>query len=104
MTREERKETLHDLWQKAKMLFALWKAVRSGQVISMDVELRGGVLLDHDLVHFGMPHYGSNAKPLRGLIDYEPIEDDDYAVFAVTHMDGIEILQIYDNCKSEDGE
>lgn len=96
MTRAERKEALRDLWRKARMLFALMRAVWSGQVISMDVELRGSVLLDRGFWNLGTPRWWSRTW-LRD--DRDAVhENDDFEgrpiLFLVTHMDGIEILQI----------
>ena len=106
MSREERKEALRDLWQKAKMLFALWKAVQSGQVISMDVGLRGSVLLDHGFWNFGTPRWWSRTW-LRD--DFDAVHEDDNfegrpILFLVTHMDGVEIVQVEDDDAPEDGE
>ena len=98
MSREERKEALRDLWRKAKMLFALWKAVQSGQVISMDVELRGSVLLDHGIEKFG-------GRLAGNVMEAESAEDEDGPfAFLVAHMDSIEILQIDETYTPEDGE
>ena len=98
MTREKRKEALRDLWRKARMLFALWRAVRSGQVISMVVELRGSVLLDHGIGKFG-------GRLAGNVMETEPAEDEDGPfAFIVARMDGIEILQIDETYTPEDGE
>ena len=106
MTREKRKEALRDLWRKVRMLFALWRAVRSGQVISMDVELRGSVLLDHGFWSFGTPRWWSRTW-LRD--DFDAVHEDDNfegrpILFLVAHMDSIEILQIDETYTPEDGE
>ena len=88
MTREERKEALRDLWQKTRMLFALMRAVWSGQVITVDVELQGNVLLDHGIEKFG-------GRLAGNVMETEPAEDEDGPfAFLAARMDGIEILQI----------
>lgn len=96
MTREERKEALRDLWQKTRMLFALMRAVWSGQVITVDVELRGNVLLDHGIEKFG-------GRLAGNVMETEPAEDEDGPfAFLAARMDGIEILQIDETYTPED--
>ena len=43
----------NNLWRTARMLLVLGKAVLTGQAISMNVELRGNVLLNHGIEKFG---------------------------------------------------
>ena len=106
MIREKRKEALRELWKKVQMLFALMRAVWSGQVLSMEVELRGSVLLDHGFWSFGTPRWWSRTW-LRD--DFDAVhEEDDFEgrpiLFLVTHMDGVEIIQVDDAEAPEDAE
>ena len=93
MNKDQRRETLRDLWRTARMLLAVTKAVLTGQAISANVELRGDILLDHGIEKFGGNLAGNT-------MEKEPAEDDSCA-FLIARMGGVEILQIDDEFPEE---
>ncbi|MBQ9345900.1 MAG: hypothetical protein IJT94_00995 [Oscillibacter sp.] len=98
MTREKKKEAVLNLCRKAQMLLTLMSAVWSGQVLSVDVELRGSVLLDHGIEKFG-------GRLAGNVMEAESAEDEDGPfAFLVARMGGIEILQIDETYAPEEGE
>ena len=96
MNKGQRRDALRNLWRTARMLFVLGKAVLTGQAISMNVELRGNILLNHGIEKFGGQLAGD-------LMEKEPAEDENGPfTFLAARMGGVEILQIDDESAPEE--
>ena len=96
MNKGQRRDALRNLWRTARMLLVLGKAVLTGQAISMNVELRGNILLNHGIEKFGGQLAGD-------LMEKEPAEDENGPfTFLAARMGGVEILQIDDESAPEE--